>query len=588
MGEELVETAGVPGRNRRGTSREARIQRFLYIPKDLFIFIFASTVKLLFVHALIDSYKMDMFFCVLMLEYFSLSIVYFMVPVLFRSRLLLLFLYVIQVIYTSITLSYYFVFVSNIHINIISKLYWEFFAVFGETLSWGTVAAVAISLIDIFFFYLVLKNFSAIRNTVTKSIKFATRQVIAGFLLFVLIVTTVNAYEFFETGNNTDRYKEIEDYSLHHYGMFASTYLEIYNYRNIKESIHKLNYSRKDNTRHISNNKSSANTSSVLLIQVESLDANIIGQKWHGRYIAPFLTRMAENNVYYPYTLSYRSAGGSSDTEMAILNNVQPLNDTPTSTISQYDFPNSIARVFRNNNYDVLGFHGNVGEFYNRNAAYAQMGFDRFFDQSRMRLESQGWGASDDKVFDFVSKYLKNRKNPFFSYIITMSSHEPFKNVYNYYNIDNFSDVTPEKLRDYFISISYVDKAVNRFVDNILEKHPNTYVYIFGDHAPYVLHGKSSYGVAMTDIDNYSLQFVPTIIITPDKRKFKDSTCAATFLDIAPTIILNSKIAYSYEIMGDNLLEPLNAVSIKYKGKMFDRKELYNAASKTRALNFGI
>ena len=588
MGEELVETPGVPGRERRGTSREARIQRFIYIPKELFVFIIASTVKLLFVHALIDSYKMDVFYCVLVLEYFSMVMVCFMVPVMFRSRFLLLLLYAIQVVYTAVTLSYYFVFLSNIHINIISKLYWEFSAVFGESLSRETLWAVAISLIDSYFFCLLWKKFSGIRDTIARSFKFALLQITAGFLLFMMIITSVNAYEFIETGSNPDRYKEIEDYSLHHYGLFASTYLEIYNYRNVKESIHKLNYSRKDSTRNISNKKRTANTPSVLLIQVESLDANIIGQKWHGRYIAPFLTRMAENNVYYPYTLSYRSAGGTSDTEIAILNNVQPLRDIPTSTISQYDFPHSIAKVFKNNNFDVLGFHGNVGEYYNRNAAYAQMGFDRFFDQSRMRLKSQGWGASDDKVFDFVSSYLRKSKTPFFTYIITMSSHEPFKNVYNYYTTDRFNDVTPEKLKDYFISISYVDKAVNRFIDNILEKHPNTYVYLFGDHAPYVLHGKSSYGVAMTEKDHDSLQFVPLIIITPDKRKFKDSTCAATFLDIAPTIILNSKIAYSYEIMGDNLLEPLNAVSIKYKGKMFDRKELYNAASKTRALNFGI
>ncbi|MEI7818061.1 MAG: hypothetical protein WCI45_12815, partial [Desulfuromonadales bacterium] len=202
MSEVLLKVSERRGGERRAKGPNARIQRFIFLPKELFVFILANTVKLLFVHALLDSYKIDLFFSVLLLEYFSMAMVYFMIPVICRSRLIFLFFYAIQVIYTLITLSYYFVFVSNIHINIISKLFWEFSAVFDESLSRETLWAFAISLIDIFFFYLVWKNFTAIKDTLSVSFKNTLLQIISGFLLFLLIITSVNAYEFIETGSN--------------------------------------------------------------------------------------------------------------------------------------------------------------------------------------------------------------------------------------------------------------------------------------------------------------------------------------------------------------------------------------------------
>jgi phosphoglycerol transferase MdoB-like AlkP superfamily enzyme len=215
------------------------------------------------------------------------------------------------------------------------------------------------------------------------------------------------------------------------------------------------------------------------------------------------------------------------------------------------------------------------------------MGFDIFYDQIRMRLESQGWGAPDDKVYDYVINNLGNNKKPFFFYIITMSSHEPFKNVYNYFSTNRFSDVTPEKMKDYFTTISYVDKTLSRYINQVRVKYPNTYIYIFGDHAPYVLYHKTPFNIALTDIDKQVIQFVPMIIITPDHKMMQETRYAATFLDIAPTIILNSNLNYSYQILGDNLLQQLGNNDIYYKGKQYKRDLLFQMAQKTKSPTYG-
>ncbi|MEI6213709.1 MAG: LTA synthase family protein, partial [Desulfuromonadales bacterium] len=551
------------------------------------MFLVLNAVKLLFVHRLLDSYNVDMFIVILAIEYVVSVYLYFVATLATGSRLIFVASYLLQAIFIAVALNYNFIFASNIHINIISKLYWEFLAVGENALSTTTAAAAGIALLDVYFAVKLVRDFKNIRSVVFGDTGICVRQIIAGGVALVLAVTSVNAYEFLETGNSPDRYKEIEDYSLHHYGMFASSYLELYNFRNTKESVNKLKRWREGNSQQISGKRQQGGVPSVLLIQVESLDANIIGQKWHGKLITPYLSRIAKENVYFPYTLSYRSAGGTSDTEIAILNNVEPLSDTPTISIQSYDFPNSLPRVFRNNNFNVRAFHGNEGRYYNRDAAYSQMGYDIFYDQQRMMLPTEGWGASDARVFDFALQHLSSKRKPFFDYIITMSSHEPFTNVHNYYTTDRFNDVTPQRLKDYFVSISYTDRSLGLLVNSVREKYPNSYIFIFGDHTPYVLRNKSSYGIAMTDVDDRAMQFVPMIIITPDHKKKQESRYAASFLDIAPTIIRNNNINYTYQIQGDDLLGELKNTMIPYKGKQYPRDYLFRAAAGTRANSFG-
>ena len=399
--------------------------------------------------------------------------------------------------------------------------------------------------------------------------------------MFMLIITSVNAYEDVQSAKYSGAYYKVEDYSLHYYGMFASTYAELYNLKNTNELIHTHNSEYNKNIRVIKSvSQKLMNTPSYILIQVESLDANIINYSWHGMYVAPFLNRLSKSSIYFPYALSYHLAGGTSDSEIAILNNIEPLSDTPTVSIEGYTFPNSLPMVFRKNGYTVNSFHGNTGEFFNRNVAYSKMGFSMFYDQTRMRLSSEGWGASDRKVFDYAAKVMESSNRPSFDYVITMSSHEPFTNVLNYYSSSIYNDIGSVKLKNYFISIEYVDRMLENFINKIRERQPNTYIFVFGDHTPYVLNS-GSYKRASFELNNFSFEFVPLFIITPDNAKRIESERAVSFMDIAPTILKSSNAQYTYNIMGENLLWDFGDISIPYRGKQYDRKQLFQLAKKT-------
>jgi lipoteichoic acid synthase len=170
----------------------------------------------------------------------------------------------------------------------------------------------------------------------------------------------------------------------------------------------------------------------VITIQVESLDANVIHEKFNGEYVAPYLHALADRCVYYPFMLSCHEAGGSSDSEIAVFNSFEPPKSYPFMTIEDYSYPNSLVKRLASASYTTWTFHGNKSNFYNRQFAFKRMGFSDFFDIDRMHLPEEGWGASDGRVCETVLQKLKSQRPPFYCHIITMSSHEPFENVDHY------------------------------------------------------------------------------------------------------------------------------------------------------------
>jgi phosphoglycerol transferase MdoB-like AlkP superfamily enzyme len=152
-----------------------------------------------------------------------------------------------------------------------------------------------------------------------------------------------------------------------------------------------------------------------------------------------------------------------------------------------------------------------------------------------MNMKNVGWGAPDADVFDFVLENSRTVSGPFLSYVITMTSHGPFTNASNYYNNATFDDIQDKKVRDYFNSMSYVDASIKSFVQSIKKEYDNAYVFIFGDHTPKI---ESDYFIqADVMIEDKLHEFVPLFIITPDNKVHNEQKIAASFLDIAPTVL---------------------------------------------------
>jgi lipoteichoic acid synthase len=354
------------------------------------------------------------------------------------------------------------------------------------------------------------------------------------------------------------------------YGLLAFNLMDLLKFKEAKIRIEKFDYGRT-----IFPKVTDSTHPDFILIQVESLDSYIIGHRYKNKLIMPFLTSLSERCIFYPYALSYHKAGSTSDCEFSIINSVEPFNDYPSIKIRNYNYPNSMIKALTGAGYETFAFHGNRGSYFNRTIALKKMGFTSFYDMNDMGLTERSWGASDGDVFCFVQKKLTTQKSPFFYYIITMSSHEPFNFTQSYFSTKAYEEIKVEVVKNYYIAMTYVDEELKKLTEYILKNNPNVFIIIYGDHTPAIK--KNIYKCASFVDNNRLFEFVPCFIITPQKRLHQEKRRIASFLDIAPTVLQASKIPFTLKSNGEDLLSlPIDSALVSYNDALFPRAALFS------------
>lgn len=484
--------------------------------------------------------------------------------------------YLLQSVYLFINVCYFNMFNSPLHINYYYTLFWEFISISNKLIAVPMANSLLMSFLDLplcIIILFIIRSFPLVY-------RLTFRQYLAGLIVASLALLSVL---FITESISSVKLKTVvkmkpsayDSTMLKRYGILGYNLFDIFWTKDEKQALVQLNYGRNIESR--GNSQSSPN---IIMIQVESLDANMIDFAWHGQFVMPFLHDLSRKSLYFPYMLSYHFAGGSSDCEISVLNSVEPLNSFPTMTSKKYDYPNSLAKTLRDQGMKTLMFHGNNGDYYNRNQAYFKMAFNRFHDKVRMNLLDEGWGASDRRVFEFAERKLDRERVPFFSYFITMSSHEPFTNTRGYFRDNSFDDVKHDITRRYFESIRYVDGALRDFVAHIKAKHPNSYIFIYGDHTPFVLKD-GFYHRAAFELDNKELEFVPLLIVTPKNSVRLEMKKAVSYLDLAPTVLAASGVPFRYRTSGENLLKLTPERPIQFLENIYPRAMLYQKARDT-------
>lgn len=532
----------------------------------LVLFLLINVLKItLFNYCLIEKHNRLVFEYKMGITLLLIFILYTLILAL-KSRIVFLVFYIFQIVYILINISYYLYFHSYLQILQFIMLFSEGFAAAGHSAAPVSIQFL-IAFIDLPVFIYVFVNYKNISEIRAK----------LRFFRYLLVLTSLITFVSIETYNYAHNYSLInfvnsrfvgESLIVERYGTVINNMVGFYLKRNDKAMISQFEYGEE-----LKNNKEVSEKPNIVYIQVESMDANVINQKYKGDYIAPNLHEMSQKNVYYPYVLSYHMGGGTSDSEFSIINSIEPIDGYPAMKIANYNHPNSFIKILSTNSYRTMAFHGNSGGFFNRNVAFPKMGFEEFFDMGKMNLEHVGWGAPDRDVFINALKEFGNARQPFFSYVITMTSHGPFTNANNYYNNSRYSDIKSENVKNYFNSMSYVDEEISEFVKKIKSEYKNTYIFICGDHTPSI--NENEYKQASVTLDGKYLEFVPLILITPDNKVYKENKSVVSFLDISPTVLNLSGGKYTVKSDGHDLLNfNEKGKGIPFKGSVFDREEL--------------
>ncbi|WP_438433928.1 LTA synthase family protein [Gorillibacterium sp. sgz500922] len=226
----------------------------------------------------------------------------------------------------------------------------------------------------------------------------------------------------------------------------------------------------------------------VIVIQMESLQNFLINLKVDGQEVTPNLNKLVRENFYFNRFYQQVGQGNTSDAEYVVNTSLYiPRRGAATMSYVDHDLP-SLPKLLKAQGYDTATFHTNVVEFWNRNALYAAVGFDRYYDQSFFGTEGTVFfGPKDEILYAKTSEELAKMQaagKPFYAQLVSMTAHHPFTTPAE---LDRIT--LPEKYRDNFVgdylrAQSYADYALGQFLEELKEKglYDNSLIVIYGDH----------------------------------------------------------------------------------------------------------
>lgn len=281
----------------------------------------------------------------------------------------------------------------------------------------------------------------------------------------------------------------------------------------------------------------------VIVIQVESLDRDIIDYKYNGLEITPFLNNLKEKSLYAENFYA-QHLNGTFDADFSLLTSLYPVKKRYVFNENDMSSFNSLVRILKEKGYTTAALHGNQKTFFHRDQAFPDLGFDKFYglsdynrDKKEIVIRNEGMGINDYDFFAQSLDYLRELENPFFAYMITLSSHGPFIYYPDDSKREEIENINNQQVKDYFHSMFFVDRSLKMFY-NELEKIgilDSSIIIIYGDHESGIKKeyaGESDMSNRVVDL----IEHIPLIISFPGVVPEKIDRISST-PDIAPTVL---------------------------------------------------
>ncbi|ENK1242837.1 LTA synthase family protein [Clostridium botulinum] len=348
---------------------------------------------------------------------------------------------------------------------------------------------------------------------------------------------------------------------------------------NKKEKINNV-LEKKNTSYETSKYKGMYEGKNVILIQVEALQNFVINKKINNEEITPNLNKFLNKSLYFNNYFYQIASGSTSDAEFITNNSLHPASSGAAYFLYSGNHFNSLPSKLKEKGYTTVAFHGYKETFWNRNLMYKNMNIDKFYSEKDYKIDEKiGLGLSDKYFFNETLEKMKKIKEPYFSFIITLTSHFPYEATDKYGEFD-VGEYEGTLLGNYIKSIHYADEQLGLFL-NKLEKEnilDNSIIAIYGDH--YAIPRKNEKDLSNflgKDIDELSwmeLQKVPLIIHTPDEKLKGVNTAYCGQIDLYPTLanLLNIK---NNIMFGRDLLNNKNESVIFRNGSFTDGKVFY-------------
>lgn len=289
----------------------------------------------------------------------------------------------------------------------------------------------------------------------------------------------------------------------------------------------------------------------LIVIQMESLQNMLIGKIYNGQEITPNLNRLIreQGSVYFDNFYQQIGSGNTSDAEFAVNNSIMGSIESFTYQLYQDNYLRGLPWILKEQGYGTAVLHGYDKTFWNRENMYPVVGFDTFIGSDRLvndNIEGIGGGnivgISDHAFFQQSSEYLEKMAEPFYSFMITLSSHNPFHLPESLQGLELLPRDQENIVGNYLNAEHYADQCLGEFLDSLKENglYEDSVIAIYGDHFGLT---KSDERIAekVSDFLGYEYDYdimlnIPLIIHIPGYDQNRIVSISGGQLDFMPTI----------------------------------------------------
>jgi phosphoglycerol transferase MdoB-like AlkP superfamily enzyme len=314
----------------------------------------------------------------------------------------------------------------------------------------------------------------------------------------------------------------------------------------------------------------------VIVVMAESLIAAPLDLEIDGRPVAPALSRFARESLRFTNVFEQTHVGTTADGEFLSMQGLLPLPNGVVATRYPANTFSGLPAALAKNGYETVSAHANSGDFWNRRQMHVNFGFQRsYFREEFQQGEVIGMGLADSVLFDQMEVRLRTARQPFMSFLITLSNHLPYVLPASTPRL-NVGPLEGTTVGHYLQSVHHFDGAFEQFVERLRQSGllDRSLVVVYGDHRAFweaVPQLPRLAGIPADDAyRTWALERrVPLLIRLPRAEGAGTIADAGGQLDIPPTVLGLLGVPSGGEVMlGRDLLAPGNPLVVFRDGSV--------------------
>ncbi|MFA7449124.1 MAG: sulfatase-like hydrolase/transferase [Weeksellaceae bacterium] len=218
----------------------------------------------------------------------------------------------------------------------------------------------------------------------------------------------------------------------------------------------------------------------IVLIILESFGEENLFLEFDGKPLTPFIDSLTQSSLYFDN--GFANGRKSIDAVPSTILSIPCLMDVSyISSPFSFNKVEGFNKVLKDQGYRTAFYHGSFNGSQNFYQFSSIASFDEYYGKNeydRIGGEDGVWGIFDEEFLQFSVRKMDTEKQPFFSTIFTISSHNPY--------------IIPEKHKGKFSkgdriiheTISYSDFALKKFFESAKKSdwYENTVFIITADH----------------------------------------------------------------------------------------------------------